>query len=84
MLSHQRQSTRRTRLLNYRSGATPEDRAAAEAKLQQAQSALEQSRSQLSSAKERVRLSMETAANTLRNKQDAYSRIYWDNRKLVG
>lgn len=70
------------RLARLQSGAATDERASADARLQQAQSALEQSRSQLSSAKEQARLAMATAANTLRNMQDAYSRIYWDNRKL--
>lgn len=70
---------RRDRILR---GVAPEDRASAEARVQQAQSALEQARSQLSSDKERARLSMESAANTLRTKQDTYSRIHWDNQNL--
>jgi len=32
-------------------------------------------------AKERTRSGVEQAANTLRNSQDDYSRIYWDNRE---
>jgi RND family efflux transporter MFP subunit len=56
----------------------------ADADVAQAQTTLEQARTDLAAAKERARLDMETAANSLRNRQDSYTRIYWDNRKLEG
>jgi HlyD family secretion protein len=66
------------RLARLQSGAA----GTGDADIAQAQSALEQARTDLAAAKERARLDLEAAANTLRNKQDAYSRIYWDNKKL--
>lgn len=54
-----------------------------DADVAQAQAALEQARTELAATKERARLDLEAAANMLRNKQDAYSRIYWDNKKLA-
>lgn len=74
----------RENLARLQAGADSKDRADAEAALQQAQSALAEARSQLSHNKEQARLDMETAANSLRSKQDDYSRIYWDNRTLEG
>ncbi|NNJ11814.1 HlyD family efflux transporter periplasmic adaptor subunit [Chloroflexales bacterium ZM16-3] len=50
--------------------------------VQQAQSNLEIQRTNLSTAKESANLRMESAANSLRTAQDAYSRIYWSNREL--
>lgn len=50
--------------------------------VQQAQANLEQARSQLAASKERARLDVETSANAVRNAQDEFDRIYWDNRKL--
>lgn len=74
----------KAQLARLSSGVETTDRADAEAALQQARSALEEGRATLASAKERARLDMEQAANTLRNKQDAFSKVYWDNRKLEG
>jgi HlyD family secretion protein len=54
----------------------------AQASLDQAQINLESQRNALSAAKTNGQLGMEQAANALRNAQDAYSRIYWDNRDL--
>jgi HlyD family secretion protein len=54
----------------------------AQSAVQQAQSNLEIQRTNLSAAKERAQLQADSAANALRNAQDAYSRIYWSNRKL--
>ena len=54
----------------------------AQAAAQQARSNLDMQRTNLAAAKERARLQVESAANTLRNVQDAYSRIYWSNREL--
>ena len=74
----------KAQLARLNGGVEASDRADAEATLQQAQSALAESHATLASAKETARLDMETAANTLRNKQDAFSKVYWDNRKLEG
>jgi RND family efflux transporter MFP subunit len=74
----------RAQLARLSGGVETSDRADAEASLQQAQSALAESRASLASAKESARLDMETAANTLRNKQDEFSNVYWENRKLEG
>ncbi|MBX0328217.1 efflux RND transporter periplasmic adaptor subunit [Oscillochloris sp. ZM17-4] len=54
----------------------------AQAAVQQASASLEIQRTNLSAAKQSARLQMDSAANALRNAQDAYSRIYWDNRRL--
>ncbi len=54
----------------------------AQAALVQANHNLQAQRDALSAAKTNAQLSMEQAANALRNAQDAYSRIYWDNRDL--
>ncbi len=53
----------------------------AQAAVQQARSNLELQRTNLAAAKERARLQMDSAANALRNVQDAYSRVYWTNRE---
>jgi HlyD family secretion protein len=74
----------KAQLARLSSGVETADRADAEAALQQAQSALAESRASLASAKESARLDMELAANALRNKQDEFSKVYWDNRKLEG
>ena len=57
--------------------------ASGDADIAQAEAALAQARADLASAKERARLDLEAAANALRNKQDAYSTIKWDNKKLA-
>lgn len=67
------------RLARLQSGSS----ANGDADVMAAQSALAQARTDLAGAKERARLDMETAANDLRNKQDAYSTIYWNNKKLA-
>lgn len=69
------------RLARLEGGPEEKDLIEADATAQRAQSTLEESRSQLASAKERARLDMETAANELRDRQDEYSQVYWDNRE---
>jgi multidrug efflux pump subunit AcrA (membrane-fusion protein) len=64
-----------------RAGQGQDTRAAASG-VASAQVALQQTRDQLSAAKSNAQLQMEQAANALRNAQDAYSRLYWDNRDL--
>lgn len=70
------------RLARLESGPERTNVVEAEETVRRAESQLAESRAQLASAKEQARLEMETAANDLRNKQDEYSRIYWDNREL--
>lgn len=48
----------------------------------EARANLEEQQFSLAAATERARLSWETAANNLREAQDAYSDIYWANRNL--
>ncbi len=67
------------RLARLQSGSS----ANGDADVMAAQAALAQARTDLAGTKERARLDMETAANDLRNKQDAYSTIYWNNKKLA-
>jgi multidrug efflux pump subunit AcrA (membrane-fusion protein) len=54
----------------------------AEAALAQAQAGLATQRDSLSAAKTDGELRLQQAANALRDAQDAYSRVYWDNRDL--
>ncbi|NJN19673.1 MAG: HlyD family efflux transporter periplasmic adaptor subunit, partial [Oscillochloris sp.] len=54
----------------------------AEAAVDQARSNLQSTRDSLSSAKTNADLALTQAANTLRDRQDAYSRIYWENRDI--
>jgi HlyD family secretion protein len=55
----------------------------AQAAVDQAHTALEQQRAALSATKTSAELAIEPAANTLRDAQDAYSRIYWENIELA-
>lgn len=55
----------------------------AQAALDQATASLQQQRDALSAAKTNARLAMEQAANNLRERQQAYDRIYWDNQDLA-
>lgn len=63
-------------------GSRPEDVAAAETSLALAQDTLQATRDRLSAAKTQAESALAQAANALRNAQDAYSRIYWQNREL--
>jgi HlyD family secretion protein len=72
----------RARLAELQSGPERDELAAADERVQSAQSTLDQARVDLSAAKERARLDLETRANALRNAQDEYSKIYWENREL--
>lgn len=54
----------------------------AQAALDQAQANFGQQRDGLSASKTGAELAVQQAANALRDAQDAYSRIYWDNREL--
>jgi len=72
------------RLDQLQSGPQSDELASANEQVQRAQSTLDQSKVDLSAAKEQARADMDTKANALRNAQDEYSRIYWDNRRLEG
>jgi RND family efflux transporter MFP subunit len=72
----------RARLARLEAGPEADELASANERVQQAQAALDQARTSLSADKERARLDVETRANALRNAQDEYSRIYWQNREL--
>lgn len=62
--------------------ATEQDLAGARAAVTAAEANLQATRDKLSAAKTNAGLQVEQAANTLRNAQDSYSRIYWQNREL--
>ncbi len=68
-------------LAQLQAGPKEQDLASAQAALTAAQAQLQSTRNQLSTAKTNTQLQMEQAANAVRNAQDAYSRIYWDNRR---
>ncbi|PDW00818.1 efflux RND transporter periplasmic adaptor subunit [Candidatus Viridilinea mediisalina] len=70
------------RLARLQAGPATADLASAEERVQSARVNLENARVNLSAAKERARNDVETRANALRNAQDEFSRIYWDNREL--
>jgi RND family efflux transporter MFP subunit len=72
----------RARLARLEAGPASDELASANERVQSAQSALDQARTSLSAEKERARLEVESSANALRNAQDEYSRVYWDNREL--
>lgn len=62
-------------------GPKPDSLAGAQASYDQAVANLESQRASLSTAKTRAQSEVEQAANTLRDSQQEYSRIYWDNRQ---
>lgn len=72
----------RARLARLEAGPATDEVSSANQRVQSAQTALEQARVSLAAAKERARIDMETRANALRNAQDEYSRVYWENREL--
>jgi HlyD family secretion protein len=63
-------------------GPDSDQLATAQASYDKAVADLEAQRASLSSAKTRAESDVTQAANTLRDKQDEYSRIYWNNREL--
>ncbi|GAB4424632.1 MAG: efflux RND transporter periplasmic adaptor subunit [Chloroflexi bacterium OHK40] len=63
-------------------GPGSEELAAAQASYDQAVANLESQRASLSAAKTRAESELAQTANSLRDAQDDYSRIYWDNREL--
>ncbi|MFP4438948.1 MAG: efflux RND transporter periplasmic adaptor subunit [Chloroflexaceae bacterium] len=70
------------KLARLQSGPEEKDLVDARERVERARVALDSARTELASAKERARLDMETTANEVRNKQEEYSRIYWENREL--
>jgi HlyD family secretion protein len=72
----------RANLQRLEAGADTFELAAAQASLDRARANLQSQRSSLSAAKTQARSQMQQAANTLRNRQDEYSQIYWDNREI--
>ncbi len=70
------------KLARLQSGPEETDVVEARERVERARVALNSARTQLASAKERARLDMETTANEVRNSQEEYSRIYWENREL--
>lgn len=63
-------------------GARSEDITVTQNTLNQAYANLQQQQVALAAATERARLSWVQAANALRDAQQAYENIYWENRKL--
>lgn len=72
----------RARLAELLNGPSASEIEASQAAVDQARINLQQQRDLLSQAKVNAELNLERAANALRNAQDAYSRIYWDNREM--
>jgi HlyD family secretion protein len=72
----------RAQLDELRAGPRADELAAAQASYDQAVANLAAQRTSLAVAKERARSEQEQAANSLRDAQDDYSKIYWDNREL--
>lgn len=68
---------------DLQAGAKPDELASAQASYDQAVTNLEAQRKSLAVAKERAQSDVEQAANTLRDAQAEYSRIYWDNQNLA-
>lgn len=76
----------RARLAELEAGPKTDERTRASTTLAEARAELDRQRSALATAKEQARQNVETAANTLRNAQAAYSTAYWDleHVKLYG
>lgn len=70
------------RLDDLKAQPKPEALASAQAAYDQAVANLAAQRTSLAVAKERAASAVQQAADTLRNNQDSYSRIYWENREL--
>ncbi|MCG8347082.1 MAG: efflux RND transporter periplasmic adaptor subunit [Chloroflexales bacterium] len=60
------------------------DQRAAELDVQSAQTNLQSVRDTTSANKTKAESQLDQAANTLRDAQDAYAQIYWENRELEG
>lgn len=72
------------RLQQLLRGNTPEAIAEAQARLDEELAALETTRIRASAEKTRAESTLEQAANDLRDAQDRYSRIVWENRSRYG
>jgi HlyD family secretion protein len=72
----------RARLAELTAGPKNPDVQSAQAAVDEARINLQSRRDALSQAKVNAELELNTAANALRNAQDEYSRIYWENRRL--
>ncbi|MEI8307589.1 MAG: efflux RND transporter periplasmic adaptor subunit [Chloroflexales bacterium] len=80
--AHADVTSAQARLSRLQAGPASDELAASNDQVQRARSTLAQSRVDLAAAKERTRVDMETKANFLRNTQDSYSKMYWENRQL--
>jgi len=76
-----RQDQARAHLAQLVAGPTTPDRQVAQAQFDQANTVAAATRDSLSVAKTHAQADMEKAANDLRDKQDAYNQIYWDNQR---
>ncbi len=72
----------RARLTQLEAGPKTSAIESAQANVDQARAALQSQRDALAQAKLNAELNLERTANALRNAQDEYSRILWDNREL--
>lgn len=70
----------RASLAELQAGPKNTDIQSAQAVVDQSRANLQSQRNALSQAKSNAELQLTQAANALRNAQDEYSRIYWDNR----
>lgn len=73
----------REALANVLDGPKGTEVTQAQAALDQAAATLDQQRDTLSAAKTSAQLALDQAANNLRERQQAYDRIYWDNKDLA-
>lgn len=71
----------RTRIARLQAGPKDTELARAQADLDQAQADLQSQRDALSLAKTGAERAVEQAANQLRAAQEAYAKIYWENRE---
>jgi HlyD family secretion protein len=69
------------KLAELKAGPTADTLSSARTRVDQAQLTLQSQRDGLSAAKTKAEGAVTTAANNLRDAQDAYSTIYWNNRK---
>lgn len=71
------------RLARLEAGPANDTLTSSQVAAQSAQASLEQARTDLATAKERARLDVDARANALRNLQDDYSTIYWQNQAVA-
>jgi len=70
------------KLAELKAGPTADTLSTARTRVDQAQLTLSSQRQSLSAAKSKAESTLTTAANSLRDAQDSYSTVYWDNRRL--